>query len=218
MPGTYRADHVGSLLRPPELLQARADHAEGRISEDELHQVEDAAIQRALEMQREVGISIVTDGEYRRSGWSMAFRDLAEGMVPVGENPIRRILAPWQGPHGDLATQTMAANRAIALGGKLKLKHRLTEPDASFLAAHAPGPWKITMPGPLSVAGQLFSPGITDRVYSSVHALAEDVATVEQDEIRALQAQGVALHSARFAALCRADRISNDSGADDSCW
>src|SRR5690348_4108512 len=146
MPGTYRADHVGSLLRPPELLQARTDHAEGRISEDALHRVEDTAVASALEMQREAGISIVTDGEYRRSGWSMAIRDIAEGMVPVGENPIRRILAPWQGPHGDLATQTMAANRAVALGEKLKLRHRLTGRDAAFLSAHAPGPWKITMP------------------------------------------------------------------------
>jgi 5-methyltetrahydropteroyltriglutamate--homocysteine methyltransferase len=192
MPGTYRSDHVGSLLRPPELLQARADHAEGRITEAELHQAEDTAIARALEMQREVGISILSDGEYRRSGWSMAIRDIAEGMVPVGENPIRRILAPWQGPHGDLATQTMAANRAVALGEKLKLKHRLTERDAAFLSDNASGPWKITMPGPLSVAGQIFTPGITDRAYSSVQALAEDVAAIERDEIRALQDEGVA--------------------------
>ncbi len=192
MPETFRSDHVGSLLRPPELLQARTDSTEGRISETQLHEIEDASINRALEMQREVGISILSDGEYRRSGWSMAIRDTAEGMVPVGENPIRRILAAWQGPHGELATQTMAANRSVALGAKLKLRHRLTERDAAFLSTHALGPWKITMPGPLSVAGQIFTPGITDQVYPSVHALADDVATVEQDEIRALQNEGVA--------------------------
>jgi 5-methyltetrahydropteroyltriglutamate--homocysteine methyltransferase len=192
MPETFRSDHVGSLLRPPELLQARTDFTEGRISETQLHEIEDASINRALGMQRNVGISILSDGEYRRSGWSMAIRDTAEGMVPVGQNPIRRVLAAWQGPHGELATQTMAANRSVALGAKLKLKHPLTERDAAFLSTHALGPWKITMPGPLSVAGQIFTPGITDRVYPSVHALADDVAAVEQGEIRALQNAGVA--------------------------
>jgi 5-methyltetrahydropteroyltriglutamate--homocysteine methyltransferase len=192
MPETFRSDHVGSLLRPRELLQARADQAAGRITEAQLHEIENASILRALETQRQVGISIFSDGEYRRSGWSMAFRDLAHDMAAVGENPTRRILAPWQGPHGDLATQTLTASGARALGGKLKLKERLTKRDADFLSSHAPGPWKITIPGPLSVAGQLFTPGITDRVYPTVHELANDVASIEQDEIRALRSRGVA--------------------------
>jgi 5-methyltetrahydropteroyltriglutamate--homocysteine methyltransferase len=69
----FRADHVGSLLRPQRLLQARADHAEGRIEADELHAVEDEAIRDVTAMQEDVGLQSVTDGEFRRASWHMDF-------------------------------------------------------------------------------------------------------------------------------------------------
>ena len=69
----FRADHVGSLLRPAELLRARAEHQAGRISAEELRRVEDAAIGDAVRMQREVGLEAVTDGEFRRGSWHMDF-------------------------------------------------------------------------------------------------------------------------------------------------
>src|SRR5688572_838726 len=74
MASPYRANHVGSLLRPAELIQARTEHAEGRISAEQLHEAEDAAVLQALDLQREAGISIFTDGEYRRPAWSAAIR------------------------------------------------------------------------------------------------------------------------------------------------
>ena len=74
MPGPpFRADHVGSLLRPPELLQARAEHAAGRLSAEELRRVEDAAVRDAVRMQEDIGLSGVTDGEFRRGSWHMDF-------------------------------------------------------------------------------------------------------------------------------------------------
>ena len=72
MAESYRADHVGSLLRPPAILEARAAHAAGRISLEQLRDIEDKAILEALEMQRQAGIDVFTDGEYRRSWWSGA--------------------------------------------------------------------------------------------------------------------------------------------------
>ena len=69
MPGTsppFRADHVGSLLRPPQLLQARADHAAGRIAAEELRRIEDESILQAVRQQEEIGLQGVTDGEFRR--------------------------------------------------------------------------------------------------------------------------------------------------------
>ena len=69
----FRADHVGSLLRPPELLQARSDHAAGRLPTDELRRVEDAAIRDVVRMQEEIGLQGVTDGEFRRGSWHMDF-------------------------------------------------------------------------------------------------------------------------------------------------
>ena len=69
----FRADHVGSLLRPPELLQARGENEAGRISDGELRRVEDKAIRDAVRMQQEIGLQGVTDGEFRRGSWHMDF-------------------------------------------------------------------------------------------------------------------------------------------------
>ena len=63
----YRADHVGSLLRPPELLQAREDFANDRISADELRAIEDDAIRDVVKLQEDVGLQSATDGEFRRA-------------------------------------------------------------------------------------------------------------------------------------------------------
>src|SRR3954462_7642030 len=69
----FRADHVGSLLRPPELLKAREDHAAGRIDDDELAGIEDGATRDVVQLQRDVGLRTATDGEFRRASWHMDF-------------------------------------------------------------------------------------------------------------------------------------------------
>jgi 5-methyltetrahydropteroyltriglutamate--homocysteine methyltransferase len=80
------ADHVGSLLRPQEVLDAWDAHAAGRIAADELDRIEDQAILRALEMQRDAGLQIFSDGEYRRAWFSSAMQSAVDGIV---EDPIR---------------------------------------------------------------------------------------------------------------------------------
>src|SRR5207245_1702782 len=114
MAPAYRADHVGSLLRPPQLLQARRDFSEGRITGDQLRDVEDHAVLQALDLQRQVGIGIYTEGEYRRSGWSNAVRESVDGLVPVEGSPISGFLGQWQGPHGDLASSSMTMTGMVA--------------------------------------------------------------------------------------------------------
>src|SRR5919202_4654599 len=69
----FRADHVGSLLRPPHLLQAREDFAQGRIDAQELRGIEDEAIRDVVRKQEEVGLRSATDGEFRRASWHMDF-------------------------------------------------------------------------------------------------------------------------------------------------
>ena len=69
----FRADHVGSLLRPSGLKSAREDHAAGRISAAELRDFEDEAIRAVVGMQREAGLRSATDGEFRRASWHMDF-------------------------------------------------------------------------------------------------------------------------------------------------
>jgi len=77
----YRADQVGSLLRPPELLQARKAYRARSIGIEELRRVEDRAIATALEMQRQVGIDVYTDGEMRRDAWMSDLVDAVDGFV-----------------------------------------------------------------------------------------------------------------------------------------
>src|SRR5262249_25662980 len=101
----YRAEQVGSLLRPPELLQARTEHAEGRLSVEELRSREDNAIAAALARQREIGIDIFTDGEMRRGSWLTDMADAVEGFVR------QRVELEWKGPGGG-----REASSALAAG------------------------------------------------------------------------------------------------------
>ncbi|MEV0398581.1 hypothetical protein [Actinoallomurus sp. NPDC050550] len=81
----FRADHVGSLLRPPELLRARDDFAAGRISAERLRSAEDEAIRTVVEMQEDVGLQSATDGEFRRASWHMDFIYRLGGIDPASE-------------------------------------------------------------------------------------------------------------------------------------
>ena len=85
----FRADHVGSLLRPPELLRARDDFAAGRLSAGQLRQTEDAAIREVVRRQEEVGLRAATDGELRRESWHMDFIYQLGGIKKVQDDTIR---------------------------------------------------------------------------------------------------------------------------------
>ncbi len=190
MASPYRADHVGSLLRPTELLQARTDYSANRITAAQLHEAEDAAVVKALDLQREVGVDVFTEGEYRRPSWSAAIRESVEGLVPDSGPPTRPFLGRWQGPSSDLAN-AFTTGAALVAGGKLRQVRRLAGDESAFLRQHAPGAWKITMPGPMSAAGQLFKPGLTDAFYPTRRELADDIVGMLQREIRALIDEGV---------------------------
>jgi 5-methyltetrahydropteroyltriglutamate--homocysteine methyltransferase len=186
----YRADHVGSLLRPPELLQARMAHEQGRITQEQLCQIEDQAILDVLEMQRQVGIDVFTDGEYRRSWWSGGLAEAVEGLI---DDPDPVVITQWQGPHREQATATAAdlrfANQVV--GAKLRQVRRLTAHESGFLKQHAPGPCKITMPGALSRVVGWYKPGLTAKFYPTRADLVQEVVGILQREVQALLADGV---------------------------
>lgn len=189
MTAKYRADQVGSFLRPPELLQAREAHARGDLSLDELRRVEDAAILRVLEMQRQVGIDVYSDGEYRRAGWSTGFPDAVEGYVS-GTPAVTPHFRGSGGAAAPVATPT-GLSRGRVIGQRLRAKRRLTAHESAFLKQHAGGPFKITMPAPSYVVARGYAPGITDQVYASRAAVLADAAAIIRDEIAALIAEGV---------------------------
>src|SRR5271167_1144944 len=115
MPPRHRAENVGSFLRPPELLQARADHASGKLSAEKLHAAEDAAILMTFEGQRKAGLPIYTDGELRRGSWLTDMAEAVEGFVSD------KVMLDWKGPGGGLEGST-----AQVVGGKLRKARKMT--------------------------------------------------------------------------------------------
>jgi 5-methyltetrahydropteroyltriglutamate--homocysteine methyltransferase len=192
----YRADHVGSLLRPAELLQARADFGQQRISQEQLKQIEDRCVLAALEMQRQVGLDVLTDGEFRRHDWVGDFTASVDGYV-TAETPIR---FEWKLPESIAATGQNTMRAAIAdmpqqagrvIGERLRQRHRLTAHEAPFMKQHAGGVFKVTMPATSYVVARGWKPGLTDKVYGSRWELAQDVARIMSGDVLALASEGV---------------------------
>jgi methionine synthase II (cobalamin-independent) len=181
MTETIRADHVGSLLRPEALLRARESHAAGTLPADALPAEEDAAILRALEQQRDIGLPVFTDGEFRRGSWITGLAAAVEGFVP------RSRVIDWQGPGGGPEAST-----SQVVGGRLRQRRRLTGDEASFLRAHAPGPAKVTLPAPSNFFLVSWMPGVSDAAYGSRSEMLADVVAILRAEVQALIAEGVA--------------------------
>jgi 5-methyltetrahydropteroyltriglutamate--homocysteine methyltransferase len=175
-----RTDNVGSILRPPELLQARQEFLEGRLSREALTAAEDQAILDVLELQRSIGMDVVTDGEYRRDSWLTGIQDAVEGFVSQNR------LAEWKGPGGGLKQVS-----GQVVGGPLKQKGRLYAHEAAFLAAHAPTLWKITTPSATQFAGTSYMDGVTTPYYATRADLLNELTRIVGDELRALVVDGV---------------------------
>ena len=134
----YRAEHIGSLMRPPELLQARAAHDQGHMTLEQLRRTEDKFILEALELQRQVGIDVYSDGEYRRSWFAGAWEEAIEGWA---DDPGAVVDIRWQGTYSEQANQTSADVRLgqRVVSAKLLQVRRLTAHESVFLKQHAPG-------------------------------------------------------------------------------
>jgi 5-methyltetrahydropteroyltriglutamate--homocysteine methyltransferase len=180
MTTVFRAENVGSFLRPREVLEARAARAEGRLSSDGLRKVEDQAILNVLELQRQVGIDVYTDGELRRGSFLSDVADAVEGFVP------EKIIMEWHGPGGG-----EEASAAQVVGGKLRATRPLTGHELPFLKEHAPGPYKITIPAPSNFPDVSFKPGLTDKYYASREEMLRDITGIIHDEVLSAVDQGV---------------------------
>jgi 5-methyltetrahydropteroyltriglutamate--homocysteine methyltransferase len=183
MTPAYRADHVGSLLRPPALVEARAAYAAGQLTLEQLREVEDRAILDALALQREVGLDVFTDGEFRRFSFQSDLSDAVEGFVPDTEG------REWHTPTG---VERSVGGFARVVGGKLRQTRRLAAHEAAFLRAHAPGPFKLTLPSPSLFAGPTtYRPALVGTVYPTRADLLRDLVAIIGSEMRALAEEGV---------------------------
>jgi 5-methyltetrahydropteroyltriglutamate--homocysteine methyltransferase len=183
----YRADHVGSLLRPQELLRARTDP---QTTREQLTKLEDRHIRAVLDRQQAVGLKIFTDGELRRAGFMSDFYDSVEGLDRAGE-----IARSWNGGSGPIGgtSGTLAARSGLAgiAADKIVQIKRLTDHEVPFLKKHAPGDIKITLPTANQFPAICYKKGVSDKAYPNHSAFLWDIVPIIKAEIEALVADGV---------------------------
>jgi 5-methyltetrahydropteroyltriglutamate--homocysteine methyltransferase len=185
----YRADQGGSYLRAPWLLDARAEHEAGKISLERLRELEDTAVLELLEMQREVGIDVFSDGEVRRESWSTGTVEAVDGLERItspsaGGRPI-----VWHEVDGTVREE-LAASAALAVR-KVTSSGRIAGHESRFLLDHADGPFKITVPSPVITATFIYNSKAEGQAYNSYYELLDDLTGIVRDELVALTDEGV---------------------------
>ena len=172
----YRADNVGSLLRPAYLHQAREQYASGRIRAREFKAVEDRAVDEAVALQESVGIDVVTDGEMRRD---LFLSQLAQSTSGFEKLPPTKYL--WYRMDGTEDVSTLT----YGLTGRLRRKRSLSAEELSYLRARTRRPVKVTVPSPTMFVFY-WVPGISDSAYSSIVEFLDDVTNILCDEVEEL--------------------------------
>ncbi|MCW2910294.1 MAG: 5-methyltetrahydropteroyltriglutamate--homocysteine S-methyltransferase [Actinomycetia bacterium] len=179
----FRADHVGSLLRPAGLRAAREDFAAGRIPADQLRATEDAAIADVVRMQENVGLQSATDGEFRRASWHMDFIYQLGG---IGQAP-GNLSVMFHNPSGDIE-YTPAA---LTVNRKVGLDHTIFGPDFEYLkSVVTTAVPKQTIPSPNMVHYRGGPAMIDPAVYPDVEEFWTDLARAYADEVARLAALG----------------------------
>jgi 5-methyltetrahydropteroyltriglutamate--homocysteine methyltransferase len=174
----FRADHVGSLLRPAALKNARAKHAKGEISAAALKEVEDREIENAIRKQEEIGLRLATDGEFRRSWWHFDFYKGLDGA---------ELYQTSEGIHF-AGVDTKA--ESIRVTGKIGFSKHPQVEHFRFLKAHTKVTPKMTIPAPSTLHFRQGRQSISREVYPDLDAYFDDVAIAYQRAIRAFYDAG----------------------------
>ncbi|HEX3318583.1 MAG TPA: 5-methyltetrahydropteroyltriglutamate--homocysteine S-methyltransferase [Solirubrobacteraceae bacterium] len=174
----FRADHVGSLLRPERLLRAREDHASGRIGDAELRAVEDETIRDVIAMQEEVGLRSATDGEFRRASWHMDFIYALAGISRAEDD----LVVHFRNAEGGLDFTPAA----LKVDGRLGVGETIFGDDFSFVAEHTRNRAKQTIPSPSMVHYRGGAAAIDPEVYPDADAFWSDLTAAYAEEVRRL--------------------------------
>lgn len=183
----YRAEHVGSLLRPPELLQARKDQEQGRISLEELREAEDRAALANIELQRETGMQVFTDGEVRRNNWMADLMESLGGLTPLEGVPTGE---GWHRDRGPDPAEGETHFTIMVATEKVSRRVPLSRIETDFLAKHAPGRFKATMIS-ASMGTMMWAAGASEKAYPTVDDLIDDLVRLQSEEIEELVGRGV---------------------------
>ena len=178
-PSARHVDHVGSLLRPDSVRAAWFGHEEGKVSADELKRVTDRAVREVVKFQEELGLEYVTDGEFRRGGWSRGFLAAVEGFE------MRPSYLTFRSDDG----LTTAAPAPVATR-KMRRLRPIVADDYVFLAGVTKRTGKVTMPTPPHMHFGLFGDCFDHKAYPDVEAWWDDLAQIYRAEIAELYRAG----------------------------
>jgi 5-methyltetrahydropteroyltriglutamate--homocysteine methyltransferase len=182
---TAHADHVGSLLRPPELLEARREHAAGDLDPPAFKAIEDRAVLDVIRLQEEAGCPVVTDGELRRESFQSELVAAVDGFEGV---TIDAWL--WGAWHSDeLGDKTVERPPDMAVVDRIHKRRSLAAEEFTFVRAHTDRIAKVTLPSPTLFAN-LWSPERSRGAYPTFDAFMEDVVAILVDEARELARLG----------------------------
>ena len=196
----FRANHVGSLLRPAELLQAREKYQKGEINAAQLREVEDRCIRDAVKMQEDVGMQGITDGEFRRTLWHADFLSRIEG-VKVVEGLLPDSAKHFQNPDQDV----QRSPTQFVVTGKLRHAHGIEVDNFKFLTSVTKQTAKQCIPSPSLVHFRTGRGGVDKIAYPDMKGFFADLAAVFREEIAELGAAGctyLEIDDVNFAYLC----------------
>ena len=202
----FRADHVGSLLRPASLKAAREQRAKGAISAAELKAVEDREIERVIKKQEEVGLKAVTDGEFRRSWWHLDFLWGLDG----AERYVMEQGIAFQG------LQTRAEGARIV--GKVGFSNHPMLEHFKFLKAHATRMPKFTIPAPSALYGRTGRAAVSEQAYPSLEQFFSELGAAYRKGVRAFADAGcryLQLDEVFIAMLCDPNYRKTQQGRGD---
>ncbi len=195
-----RADVVGSLLRPAELLKARQDLAAGAITRAEFKAIEDRAVDEAVALQEEAGLEVLTDGEMRRTSFQSQMTEAVEGF---GEHGLDAFL--WGEWRGGEEAEELLVERPPYLGVVKKLARRrhLSAEEFAYLRARTARTPKITLPSP-SLWVNFWSEERSKGAYPTLDSFLADVVDILRDEVAELVRLGatyIQLDAPHYTAL-----------------
>src|SRR5665213_4408500 len=189
----FRADHVGSLLRPAALKQAREQRAKGEIDAAALKAAEDRAIEDVIKRQEEVGLQSITDGEFRRSWWHL---DFLWGLDGVEKHVMDT---------GVAFAAVTTRNEGVKVTGKVGFSGHPMIEHFKFVAAHTKRTPKITLPAPSAIYGRPMRLPIDQKIYPKLDALFDDLGQAYKKAVRAFADAGcryLQLDEVFIAMLC----------------
>lgn len=194
----FRADHVGSFLRPPDLMEARRRRDQGEISDDDLREIEDGHIRGVVSSQEAVGLHGITDGEFRRLFFHVDFLEQLDG-VTVEEGDFLATFRRDDGTEVGFKPPTMKVTSAIHHG------HPIQGPDYDFLASVVTETPKVSIPAPSMLHFRGGRTGINADVYPDLDQFFDDLTAAYREEIADLASRGcryLQLDDTNLAYLC----------------